>query len=249
MKKKRVFFGIAVVIWFLSVCSVFNIINEKNKLRKELAEAQRVKSQKLAVIEEPLIETVKWMMEQPKCKGPKSTALSEAGKAFLSKQIERIFTDLGGKRFEQDTMIGLICRESQFRANARSSAGAIGLTQMLLSTAQMEADRLGMGKVTSEDLTDPEISLTLGYSHFLYLSKLFNGNLAKIAASYNGGPGGATMKSLKTGGMGAHETDAYVTFLFNTMEELRIHREKKRKSSLFAKHEVLILDHQCKLGS
>lgn len=184
------------------------------------------------VTEENLLETVKWMMDQNTCKGSKSSELSEVRRASLSVQIDRIITKLGGTRKEQEAFIWLICKESQFRNTAKSPVGAIGLTQMMLPTAQEAAARLKMGKIQADDLNDPEISLTLGYSHFLYLSGLLNGNLAKISASYNGGIAGATMKALKTGGLGAHETDAYVASLYNTMEELRISKEKNHGSNV-----------------
>lgn len=180
------------------------------------------------VPEEPLIETVKWMMEQPICRGKKAEELSEAKKAFLSAQIDRVINKIGGLRSEKEAFIWLICKESTFHNFAKSPVSALGLTQMMLPTAQEAANRLKMGKIIADDLYDPEISLTLGYSHFQYLSSVLGGNLAKISASYNGGMAGATMKSLKTGGLGAHETDSYVASLYNTMEELRIIKEKRK---------------------
>lgn len=175
---------------------------------------------------EPLIETIKWVMEQPKCKGPRSTEMSEVGKAFLAEKIERIITKIGGKRSEQEIYIGLICQESQFRPSARSSGSAAGLTQMILGTAQMEASNLKLGKITLDDLNDPEISITLGYTHFLRLVKEFNGNLARALAAYNGGSSGSTVKAMiKTGGLGAHETDAYVRAIYDMQEQLRVSRE------------------------
>lgn len=176
---------------------------------------------------EPIIETIKWMMDRPVCQSRKTKEYSELRRVSLATEIKRTFQDQGGTRKEQEAFIWLICKESQFDNFAKSPVGASGLTQMMIPTAQETSTRLGLGKISPEDLNDQAISLKLGYNHFLYLSKMLKGNLAKVSASYNGGMAGATMKALKTGGLGAHETDAYVASLYNTMEELRIHKETR----------------------
>lgn len=177
--------------------------------------------------EEPILDTITWMMDRPVCQSKRTREYSALRRSSLAVSIERQFIAQGGTRKEQEAFIWLICKESQFDHMAKSPVGAMGLTQMMPPTAQETSERLALGKVGSEDLYDPEISLRLGYNHFLHLSKMLNGNLAKVSASYNGGMAGATMKALKTGGLGAHETDNYVASLYNTMEELRIHKEGK----------------------
>lgn len=177
--------------------------------------------------EEKISDVVLWMMNQPKCRGAKANELSEAKRNVLAHQIERILTNIGGDIREQQAFVWLLCQESQFKSNARSQSSAVGISQMILGTAQAEAERLKLGKITLDDLLDTETSITLGYSHFHYLAGQFDGNLAKIGASYNGGSNGSTMRALKTGGLGAHETDAYVTSMFDMTEELRIAKQKK----------------------
>ena len=189
----------------------------------------KVPSSPAAIIEskeqpkETLAEVTVWMMNTPKCSGRKENALSEVKKSTEAKKIDRILNNVGGERQVQEGFIFLMCQESQYRSNAKSPAGALGITQMMLPTAQAEADKLEMGKLTPEDLLDSEISILLGYTHFKGLVELYNGNIAKASASYNGGTSGSTIKAMKSsGGLGAQETDAYVRSIFDMQEEKRI---------------------------
>jgi len=180
------------------------------------------------VKEEPesITELTLWMMDQPRCKGSKATELSAAKKTMLAKQIDRIITNEGGERHIQEAFLFIVCKESQFRSSAKSPANAFGISQMILGTAQMEADRLSLGKLTAEDLYDTEISLTLGYRHFKALAEKYHGNIARASASYNGGSAGATVTSmLRGGGRGVHETDDYVASIFDMTEQRRIAKQ------------------------
>lgn len=171
---------------------------------------------------ESLHDVVVWMMSTPKCKGRQSTELSEVKQKMLAKQIERILTNIGGDRRAQEAFVFLMCQESQYRSNARSPAGALGIAQLMPATAQAVANQLNLGKLTQEDLLDSETNIILGYTHFRDLVQTYSGNLAKASAAYNGGPAGATIKAMRTGGIGAAETDAYVRSMFDMLEERRI---------------------------
>lgn len=175
--------------------------------------------------QESLQEVAVWMMNTNKCKGGGKNANSEVTQIMLGRRIDRILTHEGGDRRVQEGFILLMCQESQYRANAKSHAGAIGIAQLMPGTAQSVADQLKLGKLTQEDLLDSETNILLGYIHFKDLVEKYNGNIAKASAAYNGGPSGATIKAMKTGGVGAAETDAYVRSMFDMQEELRIARE------------------------
>ncbi|MBV8653702.1 MAG: lytic transglycosylase domain-containing protein [Alphaproteobacteria bacterium] len=101
---------------------------------------------------------------------------------------------MGGFTVDRALLFGLMRQESQFLPEAESSAGAVGLMQLMPDTASELADRAGIklpasGK-TGRGLTDPEVNLTLGQK---YLKKLLDhdqirGNLILFAAAYNSGP-------------------------------------------------------------
>lgn len=176
---------------------------------------------------ESLQDIVMWMMDQPKCQGSKATLPSQAQRVIRARQVDRILSQIGGDRHVQEAFIALMCKESQYRPTVRSPAGAMGIAQLMPATAQAEADKVNLGKLTPDDLNDPEINIFLGYQHFKSLAEKYNGNIARAYAAYNGGPAGATVTSMiRGGGRGVHETDDYVAQLFDMKEELRIARER-----------------------
>ncbi|MEX0690525.1 MAG: transglycosylase SLT domain-containing protein [Gemmatimonadales bacterium] len=73
--------------------------------------------------------------------------------------------------------------ESNFRPNARSSAGAIGLAQVMLPTAVFY-DRT----ITAERLTDPETNLWIGFRYLRYLLERYEWDLRLALLAYNRGP-------------------------------------------------------------
>jgi soluble lytic murein transglycosylase-like protein len=82
-------------------------------------------------------------------------------------------------------IMGLIHQESYFNPNAKSSAGATGLMQLMPATGKELAGRIGV----SPRLTDPKTNLRLGTAHFRMLVNLFGGNTELAIASYNAGQG------------------------------------------------------------
>jgi soluble lytic murein transglycosylase len=81
----------------------------------------------------------------------------------------------------------VIHRESNFRASAVSHAGAVGLMQVMPSTAQYESKRLKfyMGK----SLFDRQTNIKLGASILLRLLKKYSNNIVYTIAAYNCGEG------------------------------------------------------------
>jgi soluble lytic murein transglycosylase-like protein len=92
----------------------------------------------------------------------------------------------------------LIRQESNFNPNARSGAGAVGLTQLMPSTAA----GLGVG-----DPTDPTQAVEGGAKYLRQQLDRFGGDPAKALAAYNAGPGAVE----RFGGVPPYaETQAYV---------------------------------------
>ncbi|WP_394227287.1 transglycosylase SLT domain-containing protein [Pseudoalteromonas spongiae] len=74
-------------------------------------------------------------------------------------------------------------RESSFASDAHSSAGAIGLMQLLPSTARY----VNKGSVSRNQLKKPHINIRLGTQYLKYLKKKSKGNEVIATASYNAG--------------------------------------------------------------
>lgn len=83
----------------------------------------------------------------------------------------------------------IIRGESAFVTDARSSAGALGLMQMLPATGQETARHLGMSWKNSNELLSPEKNILLGSEYLRRVLRKFDGSFPLAAAAYNAGPG------------------------------------------------------------
>jgi soluble lytic murein transglycosylase len=79
---------------------------------------------------------------------------------------------------------GVARQESGFVAHAASPQGAIGVLQLLPSTARLHARALGLG--SQPDLRDPEVNIRLGARELGALMRRF-GAVEPALAAYNGG--------------------------------------------------------------
>lgn len=84
---------------------------------------------------------------------------------------------------DPDLAFRLVKIESNFRPAVRSSAGAIGLAQVMPATA-VYYDR----SITAERLTDPETNLTIGFRYLRALLDRYDGDLRLALLAYNRGP-------------------------------------------------------------
>ena len=88
-------------------------------------------------------------------------------------------------------MLGLVRQESRFIVNARSSAGASGLMQLMPATARWVAKKLGMRDFTPAQVNEVEVNIALGTSYLRYVLDELEGSPVLAAAAYNAGPGRA----------------------------------------------------------
>jgi soluble lytic murein transglycosylase len=84
-------------------------------------------------------------------------------------------------------LLALVRRESSFRPDARSPAGAVGLVQLLPATAERLARLLGVADPGARGLEDPAVSLPLGAAYLALLRDRFPDPAVALAA-YNAGP-------------------------------------------------------------
>jgi soluble lytic murein transglycosylase len=88
-------------------------------------------------------------------------------------------------------LLALIRQESFYDPQATSVAGALGLTQVIPTTAMEIADKLGHPNFDPRDLLEPSLNIEFGSFYLGDQLRLFDGNLYLALAAYNGGPGNA----------------------------------------------------------
>jgi soluble lytic murein transglycosylase len=85
---------------------------------------------------------------------------------------------------------GLARQESRFVSNIVSSAGAVGVMQLMPRTARWVAKQSGLN-APSTQLDDPALNIDLGAHYLRYVLDKLDGLPALGAAAYNAGPGRA----------------------------------------------------------
>lgn len=97
----------------------------------------------------------------------------------------------GGFRMDPALLYGMTLQESRFNPAAVSPAGARGLMQLMPATASYVANDPALRDVDAHRLHDPAFSLELGqrYVHHLARQEAVDGNLIRLLAAYNAGPG------------------------------------------------------------
>jgi soluble lytic murein transglycosylase-like protein len=86
-----------------------------------------------------------------------------------------------------ETILAVIRIESGFDVNATSDAGAVGLMQLLPSTAEEVARELRLPFEGEEQLRDPALNIRLGTHYLTKLLTRFD-DLSQALAAYNEGP-------------------------------------------------------------
>ena len=97
--------------------------------------------------------------------------------------VSRITTHAG---IDECLTYALIRAESNFSPTVRSPVGAVGLMQLMPTTAKEIAKGLEQNFSTPQ-LTNPEVNVRIGTRHLRNLITRFNGNIVSAVAAYNAG--------------------------------------------------------------
>lgn len=83
---------------------------------------------------------------------------------------------------------GVVRQESAFVTDARSSAGALGLMQLMPNTGRQTGRRINLPIPSTNAILNVENNLRLGSSYLKIVLDTFGGNQVLATASYNAGP-------------------------------------------------------------
>jgi soluble lytic murein transglycosylase len=83
---------------------------------------------------------------------------------------------------------GIARSESLFMRDVRSSAGAIGLMQLMPATGREVAESISLQYSGIDTLTNPQSNIRLGTSYLGQMAQRYGGNRVLATAAYNAGP-------------------------------------------------------------
>lgn len=107
---------------------------------------------------------------------------------FPTPYKEQVIKAAQQQRVDPEWIYGVIRRESSYMQDARSSAGALGLMQLMPATARQVGRRIGLGKVRQWDILEPENNIQLGAAYLSQMYQRFDGHQVLATAAYNAGP-------------------------------------------------------------
>jgi hypothetical protein len=108
---------------------------------------------------------------------------------FPKPYIEKAIQESSQHNLSPYLVLGLMRQESAFNKRVVSSARAIGLMQLLPTTAKRVARSMGAKSPDHDDLKKPEVNIQLGVKYLSGLLNDFEDNVIFALASYNAGPG------------------------------------------------------------
>ncbi len=109
---------------------------------------------------------------------------------------------------DEELVYSIVWTESKFDKNAKSARGAVGLMQLMPSTAEW-CCKMAKKKYEYEKLTDPRFNIELGCYYYAYLLGKFHNDYIALAA-YNAGEGNVSAWLESDGKIKFSETEKYV---------------------------------------
>jgi len=119
-------------------------------------------------------------------------ATAKASRGDGIELVEHLFPLVGvpaGDRPEKALILAIIRQESAFQQDAVSSAGALGLMQLMPATAKAVAKQQGLPYAKGRLTTDTSYNISLGRAYVGDLIDDYGGSYVLAIAGYNAGPG------------------------------------------------------------
>ena len=92
-------------------------------------------------------------------------------------------------QIDENMIFALIKAESNFEEDVISNRGAVGLMQLMESTAEEIASNLNYNDFVVEDLKEPEVNIQCGVRYFSELLNHYQNNYLLALTAYNAGIG------------------------------------------------------------
>ncbi len=151
---------------------------------------------------------------------------------------QSVTTESARHGIDPGLLLSIILSESRFRVDAVSEKGAVGLMQLLPSTAEAAARELDLEWGGDARLLDPRTNIALGTYYFRKLMDVFNDDVSLALTAYNKGPG-YVLRMQASGVMEASAADfpsAYAEEVMHGVTALRAGRGRSSDKGELSSH-------------
>jgi soluble lytic murein transglycosylase len=107
---------------------------------------------------------------------------------FPIDHLDSVHRHARNNKLDAGQVFAVIRQESAFNSDARSSAGAMGLMQLMPGTGRLTAKRNSIPYAGAGTLLDVDRNIQLGTSYLRHVMERFNDNPVLATAAYNAGP-------------------------------------------------------------
>ena len=107
---------------------------------------------------------------------------------FPTPYRQQVFDHADARKIDPSVIYGVMRRESLFDPLAKSRVGALGLMQLMPSTARRVARSLGMKRPRQSDILEIDNNINFGTHYLKSVLNRFDNNVSLAAAAYNAGP-------------------------------------------------------------
>lgn len=121
----------------------------------------------------------------------RTVAQHDFGLRYIAPYHQALTGQAKARNLEEYWVLGLVRQESRFISNAKSSAGAAGLMQLMPATARWVANKMGMKDFNWARVTSVDVNSALGSYYLRTVLDDLDGQPVLASAAYNAGPGRA----------------------------------------------------------
>ena len=118
----------------------------------------------------------------------KTRAEHDYGMRYLAPYRSLVSPAVMRLNLDESWVYGLMRQESRFAIDARSGVGAQGLMQVMPSTAEWLARKLGLKAFKTSDMADMNTNVLLGTSYLKMVLQRLDNSPVLASAGYNAGP-------------------------------------------------------------
>jgi soluble lytic murein transglycosylase len=119
----------------------------------------------------------------------KAERYDDLGLRFPLAHRDAVVRQARARGLDSAWVYGVLRQESAFMADARSSAGALGLMQLMPATAKLVARRINYPLRSDYELLEPETNIRFGTSYLRMVLDQLGDQPVLATAAYNAGPG------------------------------------------------------------